>query len=251
MRMSRMAVAAGVVVRPDGAGGGSGTGRSARRTGWWPRAGRPADDDGDRGVPGWRTDPGRNTRRPASRCRRRSPGRTHPPNTQSFVLHFHDAEVARNRTTEDQLHWIVWNIPGDGDGAARRRADGRSSRRQPPAERERRRVSRPRRAGHRSAASLHVRALRARHEARRRRRPPIRSTRGPTCSRRCRGTCSARRSMSGCSSDRSRAVRPPCGRPRCGGAPGAMARAARRTRQGGDAEAGPLSSWRAARSACR
>src|SRR5262245_43785805 len=33
-----------------------------------------------------------------------------PAGTQSFVLHFHDAEVARNRTTEDQLHWIVWNI---------------------------------------------------------------------------------------------------------------------------------------------
>jgi Raf kinase inhibitor-like YbhB/YbcL family protein len=39
-----------------------------------------------------------------------------PANTQSFVLHFHDAEVARNRTTEDQLHWIVWNIPGTATG---------------------------------------------------------------------------------------------------------------------------------------
>jgi Raf kinase inhibitor-like YbhB/YbcL family protein len=34
-----------------------------------------------------------------------------PPNTQSFVLHMHDMEGARNRTTEDQLHWLVWNIP--------------------------------------------------------------------------------------------------------------------------------------------
>jgi Raf kinase inhibitor-like YbhB/YbcL family protein len=34
-----------------------------------------------------------------------------PPATQSFVLHMHDMEAARNRTTEDQLHWLVWNIP--------------------------------------------------------------------------------------------------------------------------------------------
>ena len=39
-----------------------------------------------------------------------------PANTQSFVLHFHDAEVARNRTTDDQLHWLVWNIPGSATG---------------------------------------------------------------------------------------------------------------------------------------
>lgn len=35
-----------------------------------------------------------------------------PPGTQSFVLHMHDPDVARNRTTEDQVHWLVWNIPG-------------------------------------------------------------------------------------------------------------------------------------------
>jgi Raf kinase inhibitor-like YbhB/YbcL family protein len=34
-----------------------------------------------------------------------------PPGTQSFVLHMHDLEVARNRTTDDQVHWLVWNIP--------------------------------------------------------------------------------------------------------------------------------------------
>jgi Raf kinase inhibitor-like YbhB/YbcL family protein len=39
-----------------------------------------------------------------------------PAGTQSFVLHFHDAEVARNRTTEDQLHWLVWNIPASTTG---------------------------------------------------------------------------------------------------------------------------------------
>ena len=34
-----------------------------------------------------------------------------PAATQSFVLHMHDMEGARNKTTEDQLHWLVWNIP--------------------------------------------------------------------------------------------------------------------------------------------
>src|SRR4029453_19589103 len=34
-----------------------------------------------------------------------------PPGTQSFVLHMHDPEVARNKTTDDQVHWLVWNIP--------------------------------------------------------------------------------------------------------------------------------------------
>jgi Raf kinase inhibitor-like YbhB/YbcL family protein len=34
-----------------------------------------------------------------------------PQGTQSFVLHMHDMEGARNKTTEDQLHWLVWNIP--------------------------------------------------------------------------------------------------------------------------------------------
>jgi Raf kinase inhibitor-like YbhB/YbcL family protein len=35
-----------------------------------------------------------------------------PVNTVSFVLHMHDLEVARNKTTDDQVHWLVWNIPG-------------------------------------------------------------------------------------------------------------------------------------------
>src|SRR5438034_10458355 len=37
---------------------------------------------------------------------------TNPPaSTQSFVLHMHDTDVVRNRTTDDQAHWVVWNIP--------------------------------------------------------------------------------------------------------------------------------------------
>ena len=35
-----------------------------------------------------------------------------PEGTKSFVLHFHDLDLARNRTTVDQVHWLVWNIPG-------------------------------------------------------------------------------------------------------------------------------------------
>jgi Raf kinase inhibitor-like YbhB/YbcL family protein len=39
-----------------------------------------------------------------------------PPGTQSFVVHMHDPEVARNRTTDDQVHWLVWNIPATEKG---------------------------------------------------------------------------------------------------------------------------------------
>jgi Raf kinase inhibitor-like YbhB/YbcL family protein len=36
-----------------------------------------------------------------------------PKGTVSFVLHMHDMEQSRNRTSDDQLHWLVWNIPGN------------------------------------------------------------------------------------------------------------------------------------------
>ena len=39
-----------------------------------------------------------------------------PAGTQSFVLNMHDMEVARNKTTDDQAHWVVWNIPGTATG---------------------------------------------------------------------------------------------------------------------------------------
>lgn len=39
-----------------------------------------------------------------------------PPGTQSFVLYFHDPDVARNKTTDDQVHWVVWNIPPTATG---------------------------------------------------------------------------------------------------------------------------------------
>jgi Raf kinase inhibitor-like YbhB/YbcL family protein len=41
-----------------------------------------------------------------------------PAGTQSFVLNMHDMDVARNRTTEDQAHWVVWNIPATATGFA-------------------------------------------------------------------------------------------------------------------------------------
>ena len=39
-----------------------------------------------------------------------------PAGTVSFLLHMHDMEGSRNRTTDDQLHWLVWNIPGTATG---------------------------------------------------------------------------------------------------------------------------------------
>jgi hypothetical protein len=34
-----------------------------------------------------------------------------PAGTQSFVLNMRDLDVARNKTTDDQAHWVVWNMP--------------------------------------------------------------------------------------------------------------------------------------------
>jgi hypothetical protein len=36
-----------------------------------------------------------------------------PPGTQSFVLNMRDLDVARNKGTDDQAHWVVWNIPAN------------------------------------------------------------------------------------------------------------------------------------------
>ena len=43
-----------------------------------------------------------------------------PQGTVSFVLLMHDPDVARMRTTEDILHWLLFNIPGE----ARKLAEG-------------------------------------------------------------------------------------------------------------------------------
>jgi len=39
-----------------------------------------------------------------------------PAGTQSFFLNMHDEDVARNKTTDDQAHWVVWNIPASATG---------------------------------------------------------------------------------------------------------------------------------------
>ena len=39
-----------------------------------------------------------------------------PAGTQSFVLNMHDMDVARNKTSDDQAHWVVWNLPATATG---------------------------------------------------------------------------------------------------------------------------------------
>ena len=34
-----------------------------------------------------------------------------PAGTQSFFLNMHDLDLARNKTSDDQPHWVLWNIP--------------------------------------------------------------------------------------------------------------------------------------------
>jgi phosphatidylethanolamine-binding protein (PEBP) family uncharacterized protein len=39
-----------------------------------------------------------------------------PAGTQSFFLNMRDMDVARNKGTEDQAHWVFWNIPASATG---------------------------------------------------------------------------------------------------------------------------------------
>src|SRR3984893_17684447 len=39
-----------------------------------------------------------------------------PAGTQSYFLNMHDMDLARNKTTDDQAHWVVWNIPATATG---------------------------------------------------------------------------------------------------------------------------------------
>jgi phosphatidylethanolamine-binding protein (PEBP) family uncharacterized protein len=39
-----------------------------------------------------------------------------PAGTQSFSLHMYDLDLARNKTTDDQAHWVLWNIPATATG---------------------------------------------------------------------------------------------------------------------------------------
>src|SRR5580658_7813796 len=39
-----------------------------------------------------------------------------PGGTQSFFLNMHDMDLARNKTPDDQAHWVLWNIPASAMG---------------------------------------------------------------------------------------------------------------------------------------
>ena len=39
-----------------------------------------------------------------------------PAGTVTLLLHMHDLEVSHNKTTDDQVHWLVWNIPATETG---------------------------------------------------------------------------------------------------------------------------------------
>jgi Raf kinase inhibitor-like YbhB/YbcL family protein len=39
-----------------------------------------------------------------------------PAATMSFVLDMNDIDFSRNRTTEGNIHWLVWNIPASAKG---------------------------------------------------------------------------------------------------------------------------------------
>jgi Raf kinase inhibitor-like YbhB/YbcL family protein len=39
-----------------------------------------------------------------------------PAGTQSFFLNMHDMDVVRNKSTDDQAHWVLWNIPATANG---------------------------------------------------------------------------------------------------------------------------------------
>ena len=47
-----------------------------------------------------------------------------PAGTVSFVLLMHDVDSAQNGTTDDQLHWLVWDMPGTATGLPEHVAQG-------------------------------------------------------------------------------------------------------------------------------
>ena len=47
-----------------------------------------------------------------------------PPGTQCFVLNMHDEDVARNKTTDDQAHWVVWPLPASTTGLSEGQSKG-------------------------------------------------------------------------------------------------------------------------------
>ena len=79
-----------------------------------------------------------------------------PPGTMSFLLHFHDMEVSRDKTTDDQLHWLVWNIPGTATGLPEEFKGSSIGEWCLPIERERPNLSRSGRSSQWPAAPLHL-----------------------------------------------------------------------------------------------
>jgi Raf kinase inhibitor-like YbhB/YbcL family protein len=47
-----------------------------------------------------------------------------PAGTASFVLIFHDADTVVPNSTDDLMHWMLWNIPGTATSVAQGRPDG-------------------------------------------------------------------------------------------------------------------------------
>ncbi len=47
-----------------------------------------------------------------------------PAGTAGLVLIFHDLDAAAPNSTDDLLHWLVWNIPASATGLAQARPDG-------------------------------------------------------------------------------------------------------------------------------
>jgi Raf kinase inhibitor-like YbhB/YbcL family protein len=47
-----------------------------------------------------------------------------PSTAVSFVLILHDADSLVNNSTDDILHWLLWNIPGTATGIAQGKPDG-------------------------------------------------------------------------------------------------------------------------------
>jgi Raf kinase inhibitor-like YbhB/YbcL family protein len=47
-----------------------------------------------------------------------------PPGTQSLLLNFHDLDLSYNKTTDDQVHWVVWNIPPTKTTLAEKQPEG-------------------------------------------------------------------------------------------------------------------------------
>ena len=144
-----------------------------RSTTWRRPPAGPVDDDVHRGIPRWRPDSGEV--QPGGGGRRA--GRGHVPGDhvgqrarRHAVLLPPHARHGRRAKQDDGRSGALGGVEHsrDGNRSARRPAERRAAaERRLPVQRDGPGVSRARRRGDRSAPSLRVRALRARHEARR------------------------------------------------------------------------------------